>query len=317
MVGNAGVDTNVYLDGPLDLGHETSYTENLDGVGQSGGYGALSFARLGHRTEFLGYVGDDPLGRFLIEEMVATGVDMDHVLIDPAGTNRSVNLMSHDGRRHSFFDGKSHMAVEPDIEAWRPVLEGARLIHFSIPNWARRVLPVARAAGAVISVDLQDVRDVDDPYRCDFVAAADVLFVSSVHLPDPRSALDALHRPGRVVVCGRGARGCAVRCDEGYHEHGAVSLPEPVVDSTGAGDALAAGMLSAYVLEGRPLHEAVRRGQLAARWCCSRRGSRALVTPIGTRGSVNADGVTAPSCTGRSVRRAMIASAAMTWRCPP
>ena len=65
---------------------------------------------------------------------------------------------------------------------------------------------------------------------------------------------------------------------EGYHEHGAVSLPEPVVDSTGAGDALAAGMLSAYVLEGQPLHEAVRRGQLAARWCCSRRGSRALVT---------------------------------------
>jgi sugar/nucleoside kinase (ribokinase family) len=277
VVGNAGIDTSVYLDGPLDLRHETDYTENVDGVGQSGGYSARSFARLGHRTAFLGYIGDDPMGRYLVEEMVADGVDMDHVLIDPAGTNRSVNLMSRDGQRHSFFDGKSHMSVEPDIELWRPVLSGVRLIHFSIPNWARRLLPAARAAGAVISVDLQDVHDIADPYRSDFVAVADVLFLSSVHLCDPRGALDALHRPGRIVVCGMGARGCAVRSDDGYAEHGALSLPQPVLDSTGAGDALAAGTLSAHVLEGHSLDDAVHRGQLAARWCCSHRGSRSLI----------------------------------------
>jgi sugar/nucleoside kinase (ribokinase family) len=170
------------------------------------------------------------------------------------------------------------MTVVPDIEVWRPVLDGARLVHFSIPNWARRVLPAARAAGAVISVDLQDVDDIADPYRRDFVAAADVLFLSSVHLSDPRGALDALYRPGRVVVCGIGARGCAVRSDDGYAEHRAVSLPEPVLDSTGAGDALAAATLSAHILEGRALADAVHRGQLAARWCCSHRGSRSLIT---------------------------------------
>lgn len=282
VVGNAGVDTNVYFDGPLDdlarLEHETYYTENLDGVGQSGGYSALSFARLGYRTAFLGHAGDDALGRFLIAEMAGAGVDMDHVLIDPAGTNRSINLIAADGRRRSFFDGKSHMTLEPDIEAWQPVLGAARLIHFSIPNWARRVLPVARSSAAVISVDLQDVHDVADPYRRDFVATADLLFLSAVHLGDARQALDALHRPGRIVVCGRGAAGCAVRTDEGYAEHGAVTLPEPVVDTTGAGDALAAGVLCSYVLDHRPLDEAVHRGQLAARRCCSHRGSRSLIT---------------------------------------
>ena len=130
----------------------------------------------------------------------------------------------------------------------------------------------------MVSVDLQDLHDVDDPYRRDFIAAADVVFVSSVHLADPRAALDALHRPGRLVVCGRGARGCAVRSDDGYREYEAVSLPEPVVDTTGAGDALAAGVLSAFVIDGRPIDEAVHRGQLAARWCCSHRGSGELIT---------------------------------------
>jgi sugar/nucleoside kinase (ribokinase family) len=133
----------------------------------------------------LGFVGADAMGR-LLEELTADGVDMDHVLVDPAGTNRSVNLMSSDGRRHIFFDGKSHMTIEPDMEAWQKVLVDATLVHFSIPSWARRLLRPARDAGAVVSVDLQDLRDVDDPYRRDFVDAADVLFLSSANISDPR-----------------------------------------------------------------------------------------------------------------------------------
>jgi sugar/nucleoside kinase (ribokinase family) len=278
VVGNAGIDTNVYVGGPLELGHETDYTENLDGVGQSGGYSARGFARLGYRTAFLGYVGDDPMGRFLVDELSGDGVDMDHVLIDPAGTNRSVNLISPVGGRHSFFDGKSHMTVVPDVAAWRSVLADVRLVHFSIPNWARQLLPLARDAGAVVSVDLQDVADIDDPYRHDFVQAADVLFMSSSQLPDPRRALDALHRPGRIGVCGMGAQGCAVRSDEGYREYRSVCLPEPVVDTNGAGDSLAVGMLSSLVLDRSSLDEAIHRGQFAALWCCTQRGSRRLIT---------------------------------------
>jgi sugar/nucleoside kinase (ribokinase family) len=169
------------------------------------------------------------------------------------------------------------MTIVPDVEAWQPVLTGATLVHFSIPNWARRLLPAARAEGAVVSVDIQDVRDLADPYLREFVDAADVLFLSSAHASDPRDALDTLHRPGRVTVCTMGARGCAVRSDDGYREHRAVSLPEPVIDTNGAGDSLAVGLRSAHVLDGRSLDEAVHRGQLAARCCCSVRGSRTLI----------------------------------------
>ena len=47
VVGNAGLDTNVYLDSPADPGHETDYVDTVDGVGPSGGYSARAFARLG------------------------------------------------------------------------------------------------------------------------------------------------------------------------------------------------------------------------------------------------------------------------------
>jgi sugar/nucleoside kinase (ribokinase family) len=52
-----------------------------------------------------------------------------------------------------------------------------------------------------------------------------------------------------------------------------VQLDLPVVDTNGAGDALAVGFLTARVLEGRPLAEAAQRGQVAARWVCGQRSS--------------------------------------------
>ncbi len=279
VVGAAGIDTDAFLRGPIHLGQETEYPEILDTVGQSGGYSARGFARLGRRTAFLGHVGADPLGAFLTRELEADGVDMRHVQTDPAGTSRSVNLMNPDGSRHGFFDGKSHMTLQPDLERWHPVLAGVRLVHFSIPNWARHLLSPARDAGAVVSVDLQDVHDLDDPYRADFLAAADIVFLSGTHLPDPQAAVATLARPGRIVVCGLGSRGCAVGTDDGVQLIGPVDLPAPVTDTTGAGDSLAVGLLTALVLEGLPLPVAVRRGQLAARWCCTLRGtSRGLIT---------------------------------------
>jgi len=53
----------------------------------------------------------------------------------------------------------------------------------------------------------------------------------------------------------------------------------PVVDTNGAGDALAAGFLTGYVLDGCSLEDAVMRGQIAARHACVLRGtSDGLIT---------------------------------------
>jgi acarbose 7IV-phosphotransferase len=42
-----------------------------------------------------------------------------------------------------------------------------------------------------------------------------------------------------------------------------------VVDTNGAGDSLAAVFLSSYLLEGYSIEEAILRGQIAGRYCCS------------------------------------------------
>jgi sugar/nucleoside kinase (ribokinase family) len=170
VVGNVGIDTNVYFYGrDPDFGVESNFTENVDCVGQAGGYASRGFAQLGKRTAFIGYVGDDYSGRFIRQEFTRDGVDTTALFIDPTGTSRSVNFMYRDGRRKNFYDGKDHMHLRPDAAVCRGVLARARLAHFNIPNWARRLLPVARELGLTISCDLQDVVSPDDDYRRDFV----------------------------------------------------------------------------------------------------------------------------------------------------
>jgi len=283
VVGNVGIDTNVYLPGAdIDFEVESNFTENLDSVGQAGGYASRGYAQLGRRTAFIGYVGDDYQGRFIRQEFAHDGIDTTALFIDPAGTGRSVNFMYRDGRRKNFYDGKGHMTLRPDLDLCRSVLAGSRLAHFSLPNWARHLLPMARELGLPIACDIQDVIAIDDPYRQDFVEQADILFFSAVNHADPAPLMEAFLalNPAQIVVSGMGARGCALGTGKGVEYFPPVEMEAPVVDTNGAGDGLAVGFLTSYVLEGYSLHDSVLRGQIAARHTCTQRGSSSsLITP--------------------------------------
>lgn len=283
VVGNIGIDTNVYFhSAEPDFTRESNFTEDLDYVGQAGGYASRGYAQLGWRTAFIGYVGDDHQGRFIRDELAHDGIDTSAAFIDPAGTSRSVNLMYRDGRRKNFYDGKSHMQLDPDRARCRSVLAESRLAHFNIPNWARGLLPIAKAAGVTVACDLQDVVQLRDGYRDDFVAQADIVFFSAVNQAGPAPLIEELlaWRPELVVVSGMGARGCALGTRAGIRYFDPVDIDLPVVDTNGAGDGLAVGFLSSYVLGGYSLEDAIRRGQIAARHTCTQKASSShLITP--------------------------------------
>ena len=287
VIGNIGIDTNVYFhsDEP-NFSREANFTENLDYVGQAGGYASRGYAQLGKRTAFIGYVGDDFSGRFIREELTRDGIDQSALFIDPAGTSRSVNFMYRDGRRKNFYDGKSHMQLQPKGAACRSVLAESRLAHFNIPNWARTLLPIAKELGVTIACDLQDVITLRDGYREDFIAYADVVFFSAANQSDPQPLIEELLKwqPNLIVVSGMGAQGCALGTCEGVRYFDPVSLDAPVIDTNGAGDGLAVGFLSSYVLDGYSLEDSIRRGQIAARYTCAQKASSThLIKPDSLR----------------------------------
>jgi acarbose 7IV-phosphotransferase len=273
VVGAAGIDTCVYLgDDGVDLSRDGSFTDNRDGVGQAGGYAARGYAALGYSTAYIGAIGDDEAGAMLRHGLTAEGIDLSACFVDPAGTARSVNLMHRDGRRTGFYDGRGNPTVVPDRRTVEQVLAGSRLVHVNIPNWARQVLAPARATGATVVCDLQDVYSADDPYRADFIAGADVVCFSTANTGEPEPFMRALwqRRPDLIMLAGMGSNGCSVGID-GQVRHFTIPPSDlPVLDTNGAGDALAVGFATA-LLDGLSIEAAVDRGQRAARLTCSQR----------------------------------------------
>jgi sugar/nucleoside kinase (ribokinase family) len=275
VLGCAGIDTNIYLyGGEVDFTVEANFAHVADGLGQAGCYSARAFRALGWRTALIAALGEDGPGAMLRQGMAAEGIELLE-LKDPGGTHRSVNVMYRDGRRKNFYDGKRGSEVQVDLERCRLALVGARVVHCHLDDWCRRLLPVVRELGVLLSVDLQDVVDPRDPYRADFVHEADILFFSGVNHPSPEPVARDLLARGRakVAVVGRGSDGCMVVERDGP----ATALPvrqlaEPVVDTNGAGDALAVGFLHAHLLDGEGYLEAAQRGQLAARIVCTAKG---------------------------------------------
>lgn len=285
VVGSVGVDTVVYppqqwrWDGP----REGTLAEIRHTVAHGGGYAARGYAALGYRTGFVGHVGEDGEGTLVRETLQGDGVDL-RGCVTSGRTAHSVNVMGASGSRRNFYDPRMHGVEPPSPADVAPLLVGARMVHVNIPDWARHLLEPARHAGVAVLVDVQDAPGPDDGYRLDFVRAADVLCVSGADLDDPEAYARWAMSVGSasVVVIGLGARGAAtVERGGPLQTWPPVRLPPdpatgaeaPLLDTNGAGDSLAVGIGSALLLDRLPLPEAVHRGQLAARWCCTLRAT--------------------------------------------
>jgi sugar/nucleoside kinase (ribokinase family) len=274
VVGAIGIDTNVYFyTEEIDFDVEANFTENIDYLGQAGGYCSRGYAHLGINTAFVGHVGSDHHGDYIRRILIEEGIDTSCLGIDPKGTKRSVNFMYPDGRRKNFYDGKGHMKLNIDISKIKAIFSDSKFVHFALMNWSRELLPIAKDLDLPIVVDLQDIVDLKDPYRLDFIKQADILFFSTVNFPDPTPIINNIRilnpNPNLQMVVGMGDKGCAYADQKGVKFYPPVEMiNHPVIDTNGAGDSLAIGFLSSYLLENYGIEESILRGQIIARYTC-------------------------------------------------
>lgn len=240
-----GVSWNQVIDVPrLPQGRtETLFaTAAREGIGATGSGKALNLARLGFATRLHALVGDDPEGDRAAAELVRAGVDLTRV-VDPAGTERHVNLMDPEGRRASVYvNGGTH---DPDDAMVPPgalaaFTAGADYVWVNLANYARRVLPSLAAAGTPVWVDVHDW-DGQQEFHRDFVDAARFLFLSDEALDDAVGLATHLARTRELVVVTHGRRG-ATAVVAGQQPLSVPPLAVEAVDPNGAGDAFCAGV---------------------------------------------------------------------------
>ena len=275
--------------GPLRLGGDL--TLSIAGAESNV---AIGLARLGHQVAWVGRVGDDELGQLVLRTLRAEQVDVTAAVVD---TERPTGLLIFEPRiadtvRVAYYRaGSAGGALGPDdvLPHLRP---GLRLLHVTGvtaalgPQTAEAIRQAVRCAhdlGAQVSLDVNyrsrlwpgdRAREVLQP----LAAQVDLLFASDDELrvvaPDPgadvaASARQLLQSGVAAVVLKRGADGAAAHTANGVAKAAARSVP--VVDVVGAGDAFAAGYLSAH-LDGREVAACLDRANVVAAFAVAQRG---------------------------------------------
>ncbi|MUV89720.1 carbohydrate kinase family protein [Halapricum sp. CBA1109] len=260
VAGGCSWDAIVYLDQFPD-GPGTVFARDFrETVGSSGTGKALNLGRLGVGTRFHAMVGEDRFGTAIRErldtEPITTAFDL-----DPAGTERHVNLMDDAGDRISIFTVPP--TQEPDIdygrlETW---VAAADALVVSPVNYTRPLVETAAAVGTPVWADVHEY-DGEDDYFETFVAGADALFLSDEAIGDYEAFMREQIAAGkRLVVCTHGDAGASAMTPDG--ELVTVdAVDAEVVDTNGAGDAFFAGYLYGY-RQGESVETCLRLGAIA------------------------------------------------------
>jgi sugar/nucleoside kinase (ribokinase family) len=239
-------------------------------VGSSGAIVACGAARLGMRTAYMGVVGDDASGQFMLAELRRRGVDVDGCRVEP-GQRTGLTVVLSNGADRAILTSLGAMASLTAADVSDEVLGAAEHLHVSSPHLQGGLLQTlgelfARAHRAGASTSLDPGWDPDGSWAAGLGGALDAVDVflpnaaeacRFAELEDPAAALDALADRVETVVVKLGAEGAIARRGD---ETASVDAPSlAAVDATGAGDNFTAGFLCCLG-SGQPLEEALRLG---------------------------------------------------------
>ncbi|WP_457970371.1 sugar kinase [Pseudomonas sp. R4-84] len=249
---------------------------------------AIGLSRLGFQVAWLSRVGADSLGRFVVQTLEKEGLDCRHVAVDPAHpTGFQLKSRTDDGSDPQVeYFRRGSAASHLSVDSIAPPLLAARHLH------ATGIVPALSVTARAMSFELMTrMREAGrslsfDPNLRPSLWSSEATMISEINrhaalahwvLPglgegrlltgfdDPADiAAFYLDQGAEAVVIKLGPDGAYYRTsrDQGFIAGVPVAR---VVDTVGAGDGFAVGLISA-LLEGRDITEAVRR----ANWIGSR-----------------------------------------------
>ncbi|MFI5907403.1 carbohydrate kinase family protein [Dactylosporangium sp. NPDC051541] len=282
VIGDVVTDILTVHTGPLAIGSDTIARVRIAGGGSAANT-AVWLAAAGSPVAFAGVAGDDEPGDARIAELRDAGVTTS-VRRVPGLATGTVVVLTSDAERTMFTDrGANRLLARADVERAME-LPGLRHLHLSAyvlfdddcAPAGRFALAEAHRRGLTTSLDAASAAPLRERGGANFLAGvprADLLFANLdearvLGSTDPAD----LRRHAEAVVVKSGAAGAAYA--DGQHVASASARTvDSIADPTGAGDAFAAGFLTAWLAGAGPQAALSRGNELGAQ----------AVTRIGAR----------------------------------
>ena len=269
-IGDLIEDVVVWLNSELNIGSDSD-SIIVRTRGGSAANVAMFGALTGTPSRFIGQIGNDNLGEQLCASLRETGVDV--CTVAEGRTGSIVVVVQPSGERTFLTD----RGVASDLSVFDAShLAGVSIVH--VPTYSLALDPLAttavqyiraaRAAGALISIDASSTSVLRD-YGIDRYAALVASIAPDVFLcNNDESALlniDSTHpMPGAALtVIKRGALPVTAITAAGAVTEVATPPVANIVDTTGAGDAFAAGFLPVHATS-HDIAQAIEHGHALA-----------------------------------------------------
>lgn len=250
-------------------------------AGGSASQSAVAFARLGGRAGYLGLLGNDYQGHFLLEGLRKEGVDSSHLKLVPgAQSPASYVVTSRRNASRTLLSGHGRL---PDMDFDKEVLDylsKARVLHLDGTHHgnAQAAAEAARQAGLKVSLDGCSLRGKTQDQLLELLRLADILIMNEafpqavMNRASREEALMELGQMGKdVVISTSGSQGCLAVVNGQLQAFPA--YPVQAVDTTGAGDAFHGAFLYAW-LRGCALVAAIQFASATAALNCLGIGGR-------------------------------------------
>lgn len=252
---------------------------------------AVGLSRLGYHIGWMSKVGDDPLGRYLVAEARRQGIATDRVGVDPDNPTGFQLKSQGDEPQVVYFRRGSAASQMCFGSADDGYIRTARLLHVTgIPPALSRAareftfaaVATARDAGVRVTFDpnlrpglwtsAADMRavlnDLAGGAQWVLPGLAEGEFLTGSRHPEAIADF-YLDRGAEAVAVKLGVEGSCVITAEGRSDLPA--YPVQLVDSVGAGDGFAVGVISG-LLDGAPLQECLARGNAVGALAVTQRG---------------------------------------------
>ncbi len=257
---------------------------------------AIGLARLGVRVSWFGHLGDEPQGRYILKRIRGENVDVSQARLIPSANTGLMMRHKAAGREEVFYyrrNSAASMMKPEDLD--ESFIAQASILHItgitpalsdSCRRTVQRAVEMAKQHGVKVSFDpnlrlklwsIEEAREVLLPLaqQADyFLPGMDELKLLYSEQDEER-VLEKVKELSALSVV-KGVNNTNVIVHQGRTTAVPYEKIDNVVDTIGAGDAFAAGLL-AGIVKGYSPEEAVRMGNLSASFVIQGHGDWELV----------------------------------------
>lgn len=280
-VGALNVDRLYLVDKIAHSGEEVAIKNMLEAPGGSSANTIAGLARLGIKTGFIGKVGNDGEGEYILNDFKKENVDISGIQKDEGMTGIIIGFVDEKGERALYANPGVNDYLEMDSNAIE-YAKNARYLHFAS-------FVGERSYGAQLKL-MDNLSDVKISFAPGMLYAkkglkeleliienTSLLFLNKDEAElltgwdYKRGAEQLLEIGAEIVVVTLGEKGCYITTSDDHHLVKAYKIS--VVDTTGAGDAFAAGFLYGVLME-EDLETCGQLGNWVATHCIKNVGAR-------------------------------------------